>query len=337
MMHLKKDVSLAAYTTLKVGGSARFFVEVTSEAEILDSLRYAREEGLPVFVLGGGSNLLVSDKGFDGLVIRIALKGIAQQEHILVAEAGEEWDALVELACERGLQGVECLAGIPGTVGGTPVQNVGAYGQEVSQTITEVRCVDRETMSVVRFANSECGFAYRRSRFNHEDAGRYVVTRVSFQLTPGGAPSLAYADLQKAFLASESPSLLGVAAKVRQIRAAKGMVLLPGDADTQSAGSFFKNPVVPVDVYERIAAKHEGVPHWSAAEGVKLSAAWLLEASGFRKGFALGRAGLSTKHALALTNRGGATAAEVMALRDHLRAGVEAAFGVRLEQEPVEL
>ncbi|WP_263409040.1 UDP-N-acetylmuramate dehydrogenase [Terriglobus tenax] len=336
-MHLLKDIPLAPYTTLKVGGAARFFVEVASEAEVLDALRYAREEGLGVFVLGGGSNLLVSDKGFDGLVIRIGMKGIAQQGHTLIAEAGEEWDAMVQLACERGLQGVECLAGIPGTVGGTPVQNVGAYGQEVSQTITEVRCIDRETLSPVNFANGECGFAYRRSRLNREDAGRYVVTRVSFRLTPGGAPLLAYADLQKAFLPGESPSLLEAAAMVRKIRAAKGMVLIPGDADTQSAGSFFTNPVVTREVYESIAARYETVPHWAAAGGVKMSAAWLLEASGFRKGFALGHAGLSTKHALAVTNRGGATAGEVMKLRDHLRAEVETRFGIRLEQEPVEL
>jgi len=336
-VHIQQNIPLAPYTTLKVGGPARLFVEAGGVAEVLDALRFAREERLPVFVLGGGSNLLVRDSGFDGLVIRIAMKGIAQQGHTLTAAAGEEWDALVQLAVERNLQGIECLAGIPGTVGGTPVQNVGAYGQEVAQTITQVRAIDRATLTPLTFTNAECGFAYRRSRFNHEDVDRYIVTAVSFQLLPGGAPSLAYADLQRAFLPSETPALMEVATKVRKIRATKGMVLIPGDADTQSAGSFFKNPVVPAEVYESIAATHSSVPHWPAPSGVKLSAAWLLEASGFHKGFTLGQAGLSTKHALALTNRGGATAGEILALRDHLRAGVEARFAIRLEQEPVEL
>ncbi|QEE29456.1 UDP-N-acetylmuramate dehydrogenase [Terriglobus albidus] len=335
-MRIQQNIPLAPYTTLKVGGAARLFVEAGGETEILDALRFAREERIPVFVLGGGSNLLVHDSGFDGLVIRIALKGIAQQGHTLTAAAGEEWDALVQLSAERNLQGIECLAGIPGTVGGTPVQNVGAYGQEVAQTITQVRTIDRATLTPLTFTNAECGFAYRRSRFNHEDIDRYIVTAVSFRLLPGGAPSLAYADLQRAFLRSETPSLMEVATKVRKIRATKGMVLIPGDADTQSAGSFFKNPVVPPAVYEAIADGRASVPHWPAPGGVKLSAAWLLEASGFHKGFTLGQAGLSTKHALALTNRGGATAAEILALRDHLQAAVEARFGIRLEQEPVE-
>jgi len=336
-VHIQQNIPLAPYTTLKVGGAARLFVEAGGETEILDALRFAREEELPVFVLGGGSNLLVRDSGFDGLVIHIALKGIAQQNHTLTAAAGEEWDALVQLAVERNLQGIECLAGIPGTVGGTPVQNVGAYGQEVAQTITQVRVIDRATLTLLTFTNAECGFAYRRSRFNHEDIDRYIVTAVSFQLLPGGAPSLAYADLQRSFLPSETPTLMDVATKVRKIRATKGMVLIPGDADTQSAGSFFKNPVVPAAVYKAIAAGRASVPHWPASGGVKLSAAWLLEATGFHKGFTLGQAGLSTKHALALTNRGGATAGEILALRDHLQAAVEARFGIRLEQEPVEL
>ena len=346
---LEQDVALAPYTTFGIGGPASWFTSVRTEGELRSACLWATEQDLPVFVLGGGSNVLVADSGFPGLVIHIALLGVREREGVFSVAAGEDWDALVTRSVERGCAGMECLAGIPGTVGGTPVQNVGAYGQEVAQTIVSVRCYDRERDEFRTFTQSECGFGYRTSRFNREpDRGRYVVTEVEFALAPGGAPSISYADLQKHFADRQhAPTLGEVAEAVRAIRRAKGMVVEPGplatrDPDTRSAGSFFKNPVVPLATYEAIAASVDRAPSYPApstrdgGEQRKLPAAWLLEQAGFPKGFALGGAAVSSKHTLALTNRSGrATAAEVVALRDTLARGVEARFGVWLEPEPI--
>ncbi len=351
---LQQHVPLAPYTTFGIGGPARWFASVTSEAALAAACAWASERRLPVFVLGGGSNILVADSGFPGLVVHIAMPGIREREEagkrVFSTAAGEDWDALVSRTVERNCAGMECLAGIPGTVGGTPVQNVGAYGQEVAQTIASVRCYDREQRVFRTFSNAECGFAYRSSRFNTlPDRGRFVVTEVEFALTPGGAPLLTYADLQKHFAGQKAPALGEVAEAVRAIRRGKGMVVEGGplagrDPDTRSAGSFFKNPVVPLTTYETIASSVAPAPAPSypappAADGQeqrKLPAAWLLEQAGFPKGYALGGAAVSSKHTLALTNRSGhATAAEVIALRDTLARGVEARFGVRLEPEPI--
>jgi UDP-N-acetylmuramate dehydrogenase len=262
------------------------------------------------------------------------------------AGAGVEWDALVRLAVAENAAGIECLAGIPGSVGGTPVQNVGAYGQEVSHTITRVDAIHLATNAVVRLTAEQCGFAYRRSIFNTTEKGRHIITRVEYALREGAPPSLTYRDVKTWFAerGEAAPTLAETADAVRAIRARKGMVLAEDDPDTRSAGSFFKNPVVPaalVPKLAQIAARNVAeVPQYPAgaehaANIVKVSAAWLIELAGFKKGFAMGRAALSSKHVLAIVNRGGATATEICALRDAVIAGVEERTGIRLEQEPV--
>jgi len=338
---LQEDVALAPYTTFGVGGPATWFLEATSETEIIEAVRWAGREGVPLFVLGGGSNLLVSDDGFDGLVLRVALKGIETAEdgncRVFRVYGGEEWDCFVDRAVGENCAGIECLAGIPGTVGGTPVQNVGAYGQEVSETIRGVRVLDLETHEFNGMTAEECRFSYRSSLFNSTAKGRYLVTRVDYYLNPGGGANLRYADLQKAFPAGSEPELQEVTAEVRRIRQAKGMLLMEGDADTRSAGSFFKNPVISSREFEDLS-KRLGIelPHYPGGMGrVKLPAAWLIEHAGFAKGFALGRAGISSRHTLALINRGGATAADLLALRDLIIAGVQEKFRIELKMEPV--
>jgi UDP-N-acetylmuramate dehydrogenase len=355
-MRMEENKPLAPYTTFAIGGPARWFVEAASEDEIVEATAWARERGLALFVLGGGSNLLVADAGFDGLVLRVGLRGIsidaaeadgeASALRIYRTAAGEDWDSFVQRTVEDNCAGVECLAGIPGTVGGTPVQNVGAYGQEVASTIERVRAFDRNEQCFVEFSAAECGFAYRRSRFNSTDRGRYIVTRVDYRLTLGGAPTLRYADLQRAMqdAAQERTqlSLVDVARVVRRIRLGKGMLLVEGDSDCRSAGSFFKNPVVSEERAGQIAAASREMPPWFAAGPgqVKFPAAWLIEQAGFTKGYALGAAGISSRHTLALVNRGSsgcgnASAQDVLALAGQINAAVEARFGIRLEMEPV--
>ncbi|QHN04012.1 UDP-N-acetylmuramate dehydrogenase [Granulicella sp. WH15] len=340
-MHLERNVSLAPYTTLRIGGPARFYTRVTTYAELIEALGFARAEGLPSFLLGGGSNLLVADEGYPGLVIHLGLAGdtVVDGELHEVA-AGTEWDSFVRGACELGYSGVECLAGIPGLAGGTPVQNVGAYGQEVAQTIARVTALDLETLATVSFANSECRFAYRQSLFNSTHRNRYIVTAVRFRLSPEGRPNLTYADLKQHF-GDARPAPLEVYEAVRGIRRSKGMLLVEDDPDSRSAGSFFKNPVIPVGQLEGIAkaAGVASVPNWpSGVENAKLPAAWLLDQAGFHKGFALGEVGISSRHTLALINRTGrATCVDILRLRDAIVAEVQGRFGIRLEQEPVYL
>jgi UDP-N-acetylmuramate dehydrogenase len=404
---------LAPFTTFGIGGPARWFAEAASEKEVVEACSWARERGVALFVLGGGSNLLVSDAGFDGLVLRVGLRGIVvapvkdqddcsseiPEEHASGAKAkvnsggimrglkppppsessssaackapvdsdgkdvrakvltyqvaaGEDWDSFVERTVQDDCAGVECLAGIPGTVGGTPVQNVGAYGQEVASAIERVRAFDLKQEAFVEFAASECEFTYRRSRFNTVDRGRYIVTRVDYRLTPGGAPTLRYAELQRAILEGRpegaEASLAEVAAVVRRVRQAKGMLLVEGDPDCRSAGSFFKNPVVSEEQVRRIAeCSEKEPPRFPAGTGaenlgrVKVPAAWLIEQAGFAKGYALGAAGISSRHTLALVNlgdrngRSSATAQEILTLADQITTAVEARFGIQLEMEPV--
>ena len=336
-MQFLEHVALAPYTTFKIGGPARWFGEAATEADILEAVEVARSRGLPLFPLGGGSNLLVADAGFPGLVLHIALKGIEQQENQFTVAAGENWDGFVSHAVERDFAGIECLAGIPGTVGGTPIQNVGAYGQEVSETVTSVRALNLSTLKFEEFANADCGFSYRRSIFNSTERGKYIVTRVVYALRESGQPKIAYADLKRRFQNCATPSLREVSDAVRAIRRGKGMFIVAGDPDCRSAGSFFKNPIVPAEHHARIAAQENvEVPHYPAADdAVKIPAAWLLERAGFHKGYALGEAGISTRHTLALVNRGSAKAADIFALRDRIIAEVESRFGIRLEPEPV--
>lgn len=345
-LEIGENVSLAPYTTFGIGGSARYFVEAKEALEVPAAVAWAEERRLPLYVLGGGSNLLVPDGGFDGLVLRLNNRGVQQDKpgspdfHVA---AGEPWDDFVEHAVGLNCAGVECLAGIPGSTGGTPVQNVGAYGQEVAQTIREVHVFDRQTREFRTLGHGECGFRYRQSIFNTTERGRYIVTTVVFLLKLGGKPNLEYADLQKRFAGLQrTPSLREVADAVREIRRGKGMLIVPGDPDCRSAGSFFKNPVVDSGELDRIAAgagvPTEEVPRWAAGGGrVKLPAAWLLERAGFVKGYGDGRVRISSRHTLALTNRGGASFADVEALEAEIVAGVRARFGITLQREPVVL
>jgi UDP-N-acetylmuramate dehydrogenase len=359
-MLIEENKLLAPFTTFGIGGPARWFVKAAYEQEIVEAVSWAGERGVALFVLGGGSNLLVSDAGFDGLVLHVRLRGILAtntldesgqtEQRIYRVAAGEDWDRFVERSVLENCAGIECLAGIPGTVGGTPVQNVGAYGQDVASVLSRVRAYDLLKHEFVEIAAAECGFAYRRSRFNREDRGRYIVTRVDYCLTHGGAPTLRYAELQQVFPEGSQPSLAEVAAQVRSIRQSKGMLMVEGDPDCRSAGSFFKNPVVTGEQFRQIAAAGENAPPSFSAgpeaenQGqVKVPAAWLIEQAGFAKGYKLGSAAISSRHTLALVNlgdqvgRGGASAADVLALASEITAAVESRFGIRLEIEPVML
>ncbi len=342
-MDFVQNVALAPFTTFKIGGPARWFAEPTTEDDILAGVAFARHRQLPLFILGGGSNLLVSDEGFSGLVLRIALRGVNLQREgnrgIFSVAAGEDWDTFVARTVDENYGGVECLSGIPGTVGATPVQNVGAYGQEVSQTIAGVRVLDLETLQFATLTNSECGFSYRRSIFNTTCRERYIVSRVDYVLAKNASPLLAYEDL-KSYFKECMPTLGEMRAAVRSIRAQKGMLIVANDPDSLSAGSFFKNPIVPLGALDRIAGalatQRDRIPYYPAGEGtVKLPAAWLLEQAGFRKGYSLGAAAISSRHTLALINRGHAKAGDVIALRDRIMEAVNGRFGIHLEPEPV--
>ncbi len=340
---IEERVPLAPYTTLGVGGKARFFARATTVEQLIQAVTFGRQQGLALFVLGGGSNLLVTDAGFAGLVIQVAIAGpLVRRDNQVEVPAGTDWDGFVREICQAGLSGVECLAGIPGFVGGSPVQNIGAYGQEVAETIVSVTALDLQTMQTVTLPRDACGFAYRQSIFNSTQRGRYVVTHVLFAFDPLAQPALKYADLQRYFGADARPTPLEIYDAVRSIRQQKGMLLVEGDPDCRSAGSFFKNPIVPESVLaavaNNLALDAATIPHWPAGEGViKLSAAWLVERAGFPKGFQMRAAGISSRHTLALINRGGASFAEIAALRDTVLRGVQDRFGVRLEQEPVQL
>jgi len=347
---IRENTPLAPFTTLRIGGAARFFAEARSAGDLLMALEFAERRPLPIFILGGGSNLLIADEGFPGLVVRVALEGVAwrnEGEKVLVtAGAGEDWDELVGQCVERDLAGVECLSGIPGSVGGTPVQNVGAYGQEVSETIVSVRVFDRFAGQFVELSDAECQFSYRASLFNTVARDRYVVLAVTYALKPHGDPARRYPDVKNFFASAVGkPSLREVRDAVRAIRARKAMLITPDDPDCRSAGSFFKNPVVTLETFARIeaAAKEQGLirdderaPNFPAAEGqVKVPAAWLIERAGFQKGYSRGRVGISSKHTLAIVNRGGATAREVIELAQEIRERVAERFGVSLTPEPV--
>jgi UDP-N-acetylmuramate dehydrogenase len=348
---IREQVLLAPYTTFRIGGPARFFCDVYTEAELLEAVRFARERNLAIFVLGGGSNLLIGDSGFDGLVLHIAIDTPAEAltngaTIDYTAAAGIDWNSFVLQICEQGISGIECLAGIPGTLGGTPVQNVGAYGQEVANTITHVRALDLETLNSVTLTHEQCRFAYRRSLFNTTHRNRYIVTQVTFRFDRTGTPTLTYPDLQRHFAHhAHPPTPIEIYHAVREIRHGKGMLIVEGEPDCRSAGSFFKNPIVPESALAPIAAAlsipAEKIPHWPSTPGsIKLPAAWLLEQAGFPKGFTPypeSPAGISSRHTLALINRGNATSSDIAALRDTIQREVHRRFHIQLEQEPVSL
>lgn len=348
---------LAPFTTAGVGGPARRFVEARSEAEIIHAVRSADEAGERLLILGGGSNLVISDAGFDGTVVRLASTGFTVNDDdatcggvMVKAQAGQPWDELVEYTVLHAFAGLEALSGIPGLTGATPVQNVGAYGADVSQTIATVRTWDRETGSVKSFTNFELQFGYRDSllkRTTVDGSPRYVVLTVEFQLALGrkSAP-VRYAELARALGANigERAYSNDVRREVLRLRGAKGMVLDAGDRDTWSTGSFFTNPIVDAAVADSLPAD---APRYPTVDNgtVKLSAAWLIDRSGFAKGYGLapgpghdaagGRASLSTKHTLAVTNRGGASAEDLLAVARLVADGVEQRFGIRLRPEPL--
>jgi UDP-N-acetylmuramate dehydrogenase len=344
-MVITENVPLAPLTTLKVGGAARYFIEATSTAEVSQAVEFSKSADLPLFILAGGSNLVISDAGWPGLVLKVGITGInhrhGHDEVIFEAGAGEDWDKFVGMVVAHNIAGIECLSGIPGSVGASPVQNVGAYGQEVSNTIESVVALDLRDGQVHELSNQDCGFSYRTSIFNSTERGRYIILQVNYSLKHGAEAYVAYADLKKYFAGwSEKPTLANVRDAVRKIRAGKGMLITAGDDDCRSAGSFFKNPILSADQYQaltaRAAAKNLQIPSYPALDAQKkVSAAWLVEHSGFSRGYGNGPVGISRKHALAIVNRGNATAADIVAFKQDVQQRVEEIWGILLEPEPV--
>ncbi len=346
----RQDVPLAPLTTLGLGGPARWFAEVTGVDGVREALRWSEERGLPVQVLGGGSNVVVSDAGFDGLVLRVRSGGLALRREgtgtRVVCGAGMPWDEVVSASVERGLSGIECLSGIPGWAGAAPIQNIGAYGQELSDTLRSVHALDRRSLEEVRLPAATCGLGYRTSRFKTADRDRFVILSLELDLEAGRHPDLRYAELEAAVRRRADPETLPPAEEVRLVRACvlelrrgKSMLIDPDDPDARSAGSFFLNPVLDPAAYERFARtlSEHGVPGpipaFRAQGGVKVPAAWLVERAGFRKGERHGGVGISAAHALALVNRDGSTA-QLLELASAIRDRVELVSGLRLEMEP---
>ncbi|MFG5720790.1 UDP-N-acetylmuramate dehydrogenase [Streptomyces murinus] len=345
-MHVLHDAPLAPLTTFRLGGPALRLVTAETDAEVIDAVREADDSGTPLLVVGGGSNLVIGDKGFQGTALRIATRGVELRGTTLELAAGEVWSDAVARSVEAGLAGIECLAGIPGSAGATPIQNVGAYGQEVSATISEVIAYDRRAGETVTLSNEECDFSYRHSRFK-ADPERYVVLRVRFELADAGGMSapIKYAETARALGVEPGDRVPLDRARetVLKLRAGKGMVLDADDHDTWSAGSFFTNPILTEEQFaafqerarERLGEGAEP-PAYPAGEGRrKTSAAWLIDKAGYTKGYGTGPARISTKHTLALTNRGEATTEDLLALAREVVAGVREAFGITLVNEPV--
>lgn len=349
---IQHNVPLAPLTTICLGGDARDFVGCQTPDELHEALGLARDENLRTHILGGGSNVIFSDEGFGGLVIRIETKGVEfldEGDSVLVScEAGENWDALVQHCIARGLAGIECLSGIPGSVGATPIQNVGAYGQEVRDTIVRVSAIDRQSLDTVEFSNRDCSFGYRQSRFKSVDIDRYVITAVTFRLPKNGGATIRYPELQKLIASSTDlqrlpagkPQLDAVRQAVLTLRRRKSMVIDPGDPNSRSVGSFFMNPVLSEEEFSKVHVRwHDSghddpIPTFPSGTGIKIPAAWLVEKSGFRKGYSVGAVGVSQNHSLALVNRGG-TAKELLELAMKIQEAVRQRFGVHLEKEPV--
>jgi UDP-N-acetylmuramate dehydrogenase len=345
---IRRDVPLAPLTTFELGGPARFFSQVATSDEAVWALRWAGDQDLPVFVLGGGSNVVVGDAGFPGLILQLVARGAefrSQGDHVLLeAQAGEPWDDVVAAAVARDLGGIECLSGIPGTAGATPIQNVGAYGQEVADTLRSLRVLDRCTLEVRDLPAAECGFAYRNSIFKREP-GQAIVLSVCFALRTGAQPLLAYQELANALAGRARPSLSDVREAVLDLRRRKSMVYDAGDPNRRSAGSFFTNPIVSADqaaavsaqaVAEKLVQAPEEVPQYPLPDGrVKMAAGWLVERAGVKRGLRMGPVGVSSRHALALVHHGGGRTADLVGLAVHVRDTVAARFGITLAPEPV--
>jgi len=328
---------LSDLTTLRLGGEPARMVEARSEGELAELVRSAYE---PLLVLAGGSNVVVADGGFPGTVVRVLTRGVQRDGERLEVQAGEPWDEIVAMTVEQGLQGFECLSGIPGSTGATPIQNVGAYGQEVAETVESVRVLDRASGQITELPAADCGFTYRSSIFKHRD--RHVVLAVTFRMRESAVSGpLRYAELARTLGVSVGGSapLAEVREAVLALRRGKGMVIDPADPDSVSAGSFFTNPILDPGDFARLQARTGDAgspPAFPEPDGrIKTSAAWLIERAGFPRGYGDGRVGISTKHTLALVNRGGASTAELMALAREIAGGVRKRFGVALAPEPV--
>lgn len=344
---VSRDEPMSQHTTLRLGGPAAFFARAGSWQDLRSLCLWAREQHLPLFLLGGGSNLVVADGGVPGLVVRMDWRGIQVVGRdgpvTVVAAAGTPLDELVAFTVAEGWAGLECLSGIPGTVGATPIQNVGAYGQEVGERILWVEVFHPQRQTLLRLSPAQCRFTYRNSRFRHR-RNRFLITRVAFWLQPGGRPTLAYPELRRLLEVRQSPPSLGqVREAVLQLRKQKGM-LLSGAEPWGSAGSFFKNPVLPASAWqsfkqrawaEGVVAPGEEPPHWPTASGLKLPAAWLVEHAAFPRGLRRGSVGLSPHHALALVHWGGGSTEGLLALAAEIQQKVAQTFGLLLEPEPV--
>jgi UDP-N-acetylmuramate dehydrogenase len=346
---LRQNVPLAPMTTLGIGGPARYFADAADVGALIAGVEWARSRSLPLFVLGGGSNIVVADGGFPGLVLRMALRGITARVEadraIVTAAAGEDWEPLVATCVARNWAGFECLSGIPGRVGATPIQNVGAYGQETSETLHSLEALDLATGKLEVMSAAKCEFGYRTSRFKTRDRLRFVITRVTYHLEVNGKSGLRYEELQR-YLA-ERGAIDATPGQVREavlsLRKRKAMVIDPRDPDSRSVGSFFVNPTVTHEESELVRQRAAGfiaageeMPSFRVGnDHVKLSAAWLIERAGINRGYVLGGVGTSTKHALAIINRGGGTAREVIELKELIQSRVRDAFGVLLTPEPV--
>lgn len=340
---IRENTPLRELTTFKIGGLARYFTEITCEDEVFEALAFARERKLDLFIIGGGSNILISDTGFPGLVVSNKIKGLDSLRKgdsiIMAAGAGHDWDAFTRFCTEHEWQGVECLSGIPGTVGAAPVQNIGAYGQSADDVVEEVRAVNIETGSPMVFSNLECGFGYRTSIFNTVASWQYVITGVTFRLAVTGCPDITHPDLKKHFSAAAAVTPSQIREAVLSIRNSKGLLVLDGYERLNSAGSFFKNPVVSSGVFENIKQIIHDTGacsdwYWPRnSEEIKISAACLIQTAGFTRGFRRGDVGISPRHTLAIVNHGDATAGEVIAFAREIQECVRDKFGIVLQPE----
>jgi len=343
-----ENIPLKQHCSLELGGPARYFVDVSQKIALFEALRWAERKRLKIAVLGSGTNLIVADQGFDGLVIKMSIRGVELRRNEgfveLTAAAGEPWDPLVELSVQKGIAGIECLSGIPGLAGSTVVQNIGAYGQEVSQTVTRVSVFNRETKKEEELNPEACGFAYRDSCIKRHPDSRIVLS-VVYRLFPGGPPTLSYPDVQRELaVANTVPSLRQVRETVQNLRRTKSMIYAKGDQNHRSVGSFFCNPVVSLREFNAITRRaidfanvqrDEEIPKYPVGQNrVKLSAAWLIESAGFSRGFRKGNVGISTNHALALVHHGGGSTSELIELAKSIRQAVVSRFGVLLQPEP---
>jgi UDP-N-acetylmuramate dehydrogenase len=351
-LEFQENVPLSTYTTIGLGGQAKLLKLCQSVDEVRDCLTFAKDKKMSVQILGGGSNILFPDEGYDGFVIKIDLKGISLTEDgdwiVAHAAAGEDWDEFVRLCIEHDCSGIECLSGIPGLIGATPMQNVGAYGQEVSDTIVSLKTLDSKSLKQAEFTNKECRFGYRQSRFRIEDAGRYIITEVTFRLRRYGRPEIRYPELRNYIeahfglniLSSGRAALDAVRSAVLAIRKKKSMVIDPTDPNTMSVGSFFMNPILPQSEFAKLEEQwklsggKDPIPTFNAQGSIKVPAAWLVEKAGFHRGYRKGGAGISANHSLALINCGGTTR-EILDLAEEIQEKVFKSFAIRLEREPV--